>query len=249
MNHRDLEGRFESAVYEPAQTVVLTAGLAKLPQPHTGMLVNHGWTKSKQIDIEEFELPNGAIGFMNGIRNTEEDCIKSARQLSAYGGGVKIRAIYNATHTFFVDFPECGLAHLGIHSPPVELMKRKWAVLRQIFGPDAKFLETVHSQGGLHLYNALASSPKSVQRQIIALTINSARLIPKHMCFNSYNYKSTRDFVTHLDPVALLFHKQLIVVKAHPNAGFLDHDFLSITFCHILKGHIHGYNKKHGGKK
>ena len=69
------------------------------------------------------------------------------------------------------------------------------------------------------------------------------------MCFESYNYKSSRDFVTHLDPVALLYHKQLRIVKAHSNAGWWDHDFLSLTFDHVLKYRISNYIEKYGAKR
>ncbi len=110
----------------------------------------------KGFNYTPFDLPHGAIGFINGINNTEAQSIASAQQLSQYAGGAKIYGIYNATNwdsiravSTAIDILECGLGHLGMHSPPVQLLKNQWNHFIATHGPDEKFLQISHSGGAL----------------------------------------------------------------------------------------------------
>ena len=149
-----------------------------------------------------------------------------------------------------IDVIECGLGHMRMHTPPVQLLKNQWNHFIATHGPDEKFLQYSHSGGSLHVYNALLTSPKSVRERIISIALAPAAIIPKTMCFESYNYISRRDIVTHLDVIGKMKHKsELQILEPHPDANFWDHEFLSPTFKDPIERHINSYIKKYGGKK
>ena len=116
--------------------------------------------------------------------------------------------------------------------------------------PEEKFLQFNSSGGGLHVYNALLTSRKSVQQRVISVTLAPAAIIPEELCFKSYNYISRRDFVTHLDVIGKLkYGNQLEILEPHPDANFWDHEFLSPTFAQPIQYHITNYLKDCGGNK
>ena len=169
-----------------------------------------------------------------------------ALQLSQYAGGAKVYGVYNATNwdsiqlvSTAIDVIECGLGHMGIHTPPVQLLKNRWKHFIDTHRPEEKFLQFSSSGGGLHVYNALFTSPKSVQQRIISVAFAPAAIIPKRLCFQPYNYISRRDFVTDLDIVGKLkYGDELTILEPHPDANFFDHDFLSPTFAETIKRQI-----------
>ena len=174
INYIDPDGRFASHAYQTIQPIRLSSS----PIPfHSVMNIfsaycaNNGLTRSSPFEVGSFDLPNGAIGFINGINNELPQATLSARQLSQYAQGAKIYSIHNATRNLVVDVLECGLGHKGFHTPPVQLLKNKWKRLIASHGPQAKFLEICHSGGADHLKNALLISPESVRQRIIALAI------------------------------------------------------------------------------
>jgi len=183
--------------------------------------------------------------------------MESAQQLSLYAGGAKIQGIYNATNwdssesvSMCIDILECGLGHIGIHTPPVQLLKHQWNRFIATHGPNEKFFQTCHSGGALHVYNALLTVPESVRQRIIVLAIAPAAIIPKRLCFQSYNYMSKRDIVTRLDVIGKLkYGGELQILEPHPNANFWDHEFLSPTFESSIQRHITNYIKNYGGSK
>ena len=116
--------------------------------------------------------------------------------------------------------------------------------------PEEKFLQISHSGGSLQVYNALLTSPKSVQQRIINLALAPAAIIPKRLCFESYNYISRRDIVTHLDVMGKMkYGRELQILEPHPDANFWDHEFLSPTFAKPIQRHITNYLGNYGGSK
>jgi RHS repeat-associated protein len=265
VNYFDPDGRFASPAYQSVKPVVIGAlqpfnGLNQVIQGFNAIpayLANHDLTRSDSFQIGSFDLPCGAIGFINGISNQQTQSMASAQQLSQYAGGAKVYGIYNATNwdsiqwvSTVIDVLECGLGHMRMHTPPVQLLKNQWDHFIAIHGPDEKFLQISHSGGALQVYNALLTSPKSVQQRIVSLALAPAAIIPKRLCFESYNYISRRDIVTHLDVVGKMkYGNQLQVLEPHPNANFWDHEFLSPTFAQSIQYHITNYLKDYGGSK
>jgi hypothetical protein len=220
-------------------------------------MLAHILTRSGSFQVGSFDLSCGAIGFINGINNQQTQSIASAQQLSQYAGGAKVYGVYNATNwdsiqwvSTVIDVLECGLGHMRMHTPPVQLLKNQWNHFIATHGPDEKFLQISHSGGALQVYNALLTSPKSVQQRIISLALAPAAIIPEELCFRSYNYMSRRDIVTRLDVIGKIkYGNQLQVLEPHPNANFWDHEFLSPTFAQKIRRHINDYIENYGGKK
>lgn len=263
INYCDLDGRFASQAYQTIKPIVIGGfkpfhdqaiqTFNSLP----AALANHDMTRSSSFQVGSFDLPCGGIGFINGINNTLAESRAGVQKLSQYAGGANIYGIYNATNwdsirivSAAIDVIECGLGHMGIHTPPVQLLKNQWNHFIATHGPEEKFLQFSSSGGALHVYNALLTSPKSVQQRIISTAFAPAIIIPRKLCFQSHNYISKRDFVTHLDIMGKWKHgSELQILEPHVDANFLDHEFLSPTFAPILKGHIIDFIKNHGSRK
>jgi len=249
INYIDPDGRFSSRVYQIQKPITIGA-LQPLCNYISSYCADNGFTRSGSFQVGSFDLPNGAIGFTNGINNTRDQFLESAGQLSQYAQGAKIYGIYNRTNLLPVDVVECGFGHIGFHTPPVQLLKNKWNHLIATHGPQAKFLEICHSGGADHLKNALLSSPESVRQRIIVLAIAPSVIIPSSLCYRADNYISRRDFVTHLDVLGKIkYGNELHILEAHPDANYWDHEFSSPTFAKTIERHIIDYVKNYGGKK
>ena len=242
INYSDLDGRFASKVYQKTPVVMIW-------NTCTSFYANHGMGNSESYQVGSYDLQNGAIGFINGINNTRSESIESAYNLSQYAHNAKIYGIYNAKNcsgsigkiltgiantavSIGGDIAECGLGRIGLHTPPVQLLKNQWAHFAMTYGPDAKFLQICHSGGADHVKNALISSSEATRQRIIVLAINPSVIIPEELCFRSNNYMSRRDFVTRLDVIGRLrYGNQLHILEPHPHAKFWDHEFASPTFA------------------
>jgi hypothetical protein len=247
VNYIDLNGRFSSPAYQ-----IIRHSAFGFFQPFMNNLsafnANVGLSCSSPYQVGSFDLENGAIGFINGISNRKPQAIQSAEELSQYAQGAKIYGTHNATH-FVADIFKCALGHVGFHTPSVQLLKNKWNGFIASYGPEAKFLEICHSGGADPLKNALLTSSESVRQRIIVLAIAPSVIIPKRLCFQSFNYVSRRDFVTRLDVWGCKkYGSELRILEPHPDADFWDHAFLSPTFEQTLKGHIKEYIDNYGGK-
>lgn len=263
INYFDPDGRFASPVYQTIKPVVIGAFQPLISQTIQSFnalpacLANHDLTRSASFQVGSFDLSRGAIGFINGIDNQRADSIASAQRLSDYAGGAKVYGIYNATNwdtnrigSVVIDIIECGLGHMGIHTPPVQLLKNQWNHFIATHRPEEKFLQLSSSGGALHVYNALLTSPESVRQRIISLALAPAAIIPKRLCFESYNYISRRDFVSYLDIIGnLRYRNELHILEPHPDAGPWDHAFLSPTFAPKIKRHLSDYIENYGGRK
>ena len=60
---------------------------------------------------------------------------------------------------------------------------------------DAKYLQLCHSQGAIHVKNALLESAKEIQNRVIVVAISPACDYFKSLCFDSFNYASNRDVI------------------------------------------------------
>jgi hypothetical protein len=114
--------------------------------------------------------------------------------------------------------------------------------------------------------DALQRAPQEIRDRVIVVAIGPAVIIPKGLCYDSFHYASEKDIV-HLGEniyklsVAafndeseqqellqqLIENKQrLILLKPHPDATGIDHDFESPTFDEVFQDHIKKYLKQKG---
>jgi RHS repeat-associated protein len=255
INFVDPDGRFASYAYRTAMPIVIDAiaysPAIKAANRMAAFFADHRmFTGSKPFKVDTIDLPNGRISFTNGIDNSFAESMQSASYLSHLAGGYSIYGTYNRSNSAPIDVAECVFARLGMHSPPVRMIKKRWDSLISIYQPEVKFLEICHSGGAAQLKNALVTSPKYVQQRIIAVAIAPSDIIPKSVCYQSFNYISRRDFVTHLDFLGKSLHDhELHVLEPDPKAKFWDHEFQSPTFEEKLQAHILDYINIYGVKR
>lgn len=100
------------------------------------------------------------------------------------------------------------------------------------------------------MYNALDSSPKSVRERIIVLAISPGKIIPRELCYESYNYASKKDFVPKLDVIGRIrYGNELILLDPDPKAPEHDHGLDSPTFQRIIKENLQNYIMDYGGSR
>jgi hypothetical protein len=225
----DPDGRFQSPAYRTRDRVLL--GINSLDPRRLISGINSLFSidfkkddtgDSTTYQVGSRELPNIGIGFINGINNSREAALNNTIRLHQYTPGLKIHAVYNATHWPIVDTAECIASRLGVHTPPVILVQKVWKHFFSIQGPDAKFLQICHSGGADHVRNALLASPEWVRQRIIVVAIAPSVIIPNTLCYKVDSYVSKRDFVPHLDIIGKINHEsQLHVLEPHPNAPYV----------------------------
>ena len=195
--------------------------------------------QSSAYEMGSTDLRSGGIGFINGINNTRAESEGHCSRISRYAQGSKVDGIYNATHNPVLDVLDCIAGHFGVSSPPVRLLKEQWNQFIATHGPNENFLQICHSGGAIHVYNALASSPKSVRDRIDVVAVSPGAIVPDELCNRAFNYASKRDFVPHLDVVGKFrYGDKLIMLDPAPGAPRLDHGLGSPTFDPILLFHV-----------
>ena len=189
-------------------------------------------------------------GYVNGIRNTLEMAESSRQQLEVYGGGKEFSLVYNPSRGLFQDVLNCLRNRRGYISPPAARLVIKWCKFASMNeGPSKKYLQDCHSGGAIHVKNALEAAPTPTRNRLIVVAIAPGAIVPKELCYESYNYVSKgRDFVPLTDIEGMRkYGDQVIYLKPHPKAKLWDHDFRSPTFRGVLRRHITEFDKMNGG--
>lgn len=197
------------------------------------------------------------IGGINGI-NTSLDCaIGHADYIGGLTSGKSIDWVYNNSHGILADlFLEVPLNYSGMSPNTANLLKDNWVAFHKENkdNPKAKYLQFCHSQGVIHVKNALENAPQEIRDRVMVVAIAPAMVIPKELCFRSSNYASKKDIVPlgevlfaglnepeikkELLETALEYRKELILLDPHPDATGIDHDFQSPTFKILIKDFI-----------
>ncbi len=207
---------------------------------------------SSCCDLSEQGLPNlpkdMRIGFINGIWNGSKGSKECAEYVSKLSGGYNIDYVYNATHGD-KDIPECILGLFYIATEPVRQLKNMWNNFFEKSSANAKYLMICHSQGAIHVRNALLDYPPELRERILVVAIAPAAYIYQDTCAKVVHYRAEwwRDFVPRFDRAGARREKDTIFnLASHPSAAFFDHDFMSPTYHMILKENIQYYIKTNG---
>ena len=216
--------------------------------------------RSLVFEIEGRDLLRGKIGGINGIGNLLSDAFEHADCLSKAADNCKIEWVYNCSHSLPVDITKAVLTnHKGIDASR-KLLRENWMRFHEehLNDPDAKYMQFCHSQGAVAVKWELAALPKEVRERIIVVALAPAAIIPKSLCFESYNYSSKRDPVPYggfaaelvFSPIKgcqdLKDFKDLILLDPHPDAPFFDHAFDRPTFKQVITDHLENYIKNYG---
>lgn len=200
---------------------------------------------SKIYQIQGMELSDLAIGFINGVWNDFDSAYKNAKYLSKLAGDYSIHAVYNATHGNRTDLVECDLGLRYIATEPVHLLHKMWNSYFEKSSADAKFLMVCHSQGAIHVRNALLDYPPELRERIIAISFNPGAYIYRKTCAQVTHYRNAsikRDFIPRIDKRGAEREKDTIInLISHPDAGFFDHEFQSLTYRRVLIDELNSY--------
>lgn len=194
------------------------------------------------------EYADLAICTINGVNVTDSENDEGIGHLQKLTGGAKIRAVYNATHGFIVDLFECVLGLFGVSTRPVRLLHEVWYDFFLHASPYAKILQYCHSQGAIHLRNALASFPEHLRNRILVVAIAPAAYISEKLCGGVRHYRAPwyRDFVPQIDLFGKWGSKATTVLNSHPDASWFDHGFCSKTYEEVIHRHAKRYIKNNG---
>ncbi|MES2200191.1 MAG: RHS repeat-associated core domain-containing protein [Chlamydiota bacterium] len=222
----------------------------------------------KSVGIEH---PSLHFLFLNGINTSEREGLSYIEKISECAGGIKTTRIHNPSTSFAMDVGRCviGLSGLGIDA--TEEIRQYFIEFDRIHtGTNRKLFVTAHSRGGIPLYNALNRVSRDVQQRVIVLAIAPAKVIPRRLCFDSFNYASKRDFVPQVGLCARIAfseregpcleklglkvdavqemqdYRELIWLDPHPDAPLFDHSFVSKTFSEVIQRNIINYINSYG---
>lgn len=103
---------------------------------------------------------------------------------------------------------------------------------------DARFLQICHSQGAIHVRNALLDYPHEIRDRIFVVAIAPGAYIHDRTCARVIHYVS-RDVIPDLDWEGAKKSRHT-TVKLDPDAeaSFFDHTILSPTYRRPIKNHI-----------
>ncbi len=138
------------------------------------------------------------IGFINGIANSMEYAIGHVDYIHSLAQGYSVDLFYNQTDGFYYDLLNTMFGN-GIDScsKEVEQLKSAWIQFDEANknDPRAKYLQICHSQGGAYVKKALEDSPQEIRDRIIVVNIAVATIVPRDLCYRSYNYASENDYL------------------------------------------------------
>lgn len=203
-------------------------------------------------DLSENGLPNLpnnlGIGFINGIWNDFKGSKESAEYISRLAGGYNVHTVYNATHGQ-MDLTECLMGLNYIATEPVRQLHKMWNSFFEKGSANAKFLMICHSQGAIHVRNALLDYPPELRERILVVEIAPASYIYKETCAKVIHYRAEcwRDFIPRFDTAgSKRENNSIITLTSHPDAPALDHELMSPTYQGQLQRHIRNYIKTNG---
>jgi hypothetical protein len=221
----------------------------------------------KTFEISGVKLARGAIGGINGIGNNLDQAKANAGYLSQLSCSHHVEWVHNQSHSIPVDIVEIILFNYKGYSAPAKHLMENWMKFHEEHknNPHSKYLQVCHSQGATHVRNALQNAPKEIRNRIIVVAIAPSSVVPKELCFESFNYASKRDPIP-LSEAVLNYNpytpyekrmaepshaalKELILLEPHPDAARFDHNFDSPTFKEPISYHISEYIKQYGDSK
>jgi hypothetical protein len=218
-----------------------------------------GWepsSRSRNFLMPGPPFPHGRIGGIAGINTSLAQNEFYAKKVQQWAQDYQIDWTYNASHSFPLDLCESFFFNYNGYSTPAKLLIALWTQFADTGVEGAKYLQICHSQGAIHVRNALARCPEEVRNRVVVVAIAPGVVIPKSLCFASYNYASKRDgvpygqiatsgFFAPDNDERMLQHwqdlRELVWLDPHPNAPFFDHSFESPTFEEVIRGHIEGF--------
>lgn len=205
--------------------------------------------------IEGKHIKFGAVYFVPGINNNQHDILSNAEHLQKIGKEqFPVQALGVISQG--ADIDAISINHLNKDPMHMDIYTTKMQYdinnLSDKVGPDGKILIFAMSGGASITYNALYSLPESVLQKLIVVTVTPAKIIPKSLVKESFNYIGKWDFITKIsDPKG--YKKSLVDPDfAHnkecervPGAPLWDHNFQSPSYKEHIEDHIIDFKEKY----
>ena len=153
---------------------------------------------SKAFETQGVQQPHCYIGGINGMNTSSRQAQEHAVYLKKLALDHKISWVYNRSHGAPADLAEVfALNYLGYSPNTASLLLKNWRAFDEANKdcPDAKLLQFCHSQGSIHVNNALKRASPELCNRVIVVAIAPAKVISPSRCFKAMNYASKKDFV------------------------------------------------------
>lgn len=210
-------------------------------------LLDRFWPYTEPSKIYDLNLPekkNFRIGFINGICNNYDESMESVAHISKLANGYNVHAVYNASHGCKMDITECVMGLSYKATEPVRQLHKMWGDFFSESSNDATFLMICHSQGAIHVRNALLDYPEDLRNRIAVVAIAPGGYIYQQTCASVTHYRVSfwRDIVPRFDFFGSQRSKNTITkLDSHSKAPLHDHSFVSPTYSTKLNEHIEKY--------
>ncbi len=213
-------------------------------------------------------LPHLRIYGINGMNTDLAQAQSHANYVAQFARGISIDWIHNATHGPLIDILEIFTCNYHGHSPnTAKLLQENWINFHETHkdNPYLKLLQFCHSQGAIHVRNALENLPEEIRKRVIVIAIAPAAIIPKESCYDSFMYACKGDLVPMGEMFALSLQRDPDTFKAPPEfienfIAYRDqiiwvdpdpdttnaHDFQNPAFIKRIKEHIEDHVKREG---
>lgn len=193
---------------------------------------------SKAYTVEGKKSDRLKIMYINGIFNSFAMSATTSERISQIAGGCEVRGVYNVSYAI-PDLFRAATGLFGIPSCPVKILQDEWL---DFFNSahNSKILVNAHSEGVIHVRNALETFDPELRKRILVIAIAPACFINKNLCGDVVHLESDGDFVQVFDTI--LGGREtagpIVRLKAHPDAPWFDHFVDSPTFKDLHNFHI-----------
>lgn len=208
------------------------------------------------------------MSLITGMNTLEFESKAHVDYIAKFAPGVNLDWVYNRTHGAITDLTEIfALNYAGFSPNTADALLENWTRYDEQHRdmPGVKYFQECHSQAAIHVKNALMKAPLEIRNRVIVLAIAPALVVPRELCYNSFNYACESDLVPigelvfaalaagnlNFQPLveALKHRKELILLKEPEDSPGWNHDFQSPIFKDKIERHIQDYLKTNGNYK
>jgi RHS repeat-associated protein len=180
---------------------------------------------------EGHKIPGIVLIHINGILNTSTGAHDSVELISKETGGCRVDWVHNCTHGLLLDLVECAMGLCRIDTDPVKMLQDKWNKQFDELGDDGIIIVDCHSQGCIHVRNALEGYDPIKRKRIHVIATAPGGYISPEICGSVVHFVSKWDIVPWIDYWGRKANKDTIVVlDRHKEAPIWDHFYNSKTY-------------------
>ena len=135
---------------------------------------------------------------INGINNSYDEALANMEYSKSFSPNINHEWVYNNSHGPIVDISEVVILNYhGISPNTANLLRDSIERFHQdnLDLPHEKCIVKCHSQGAVHVRNALEAMPEHLRQRAIVIAIAPAVVVPRDLCYQSYNFACESDIV------------------------------------------------------